>query len=223
MADGGILYLDALPEFSRSALEVLREPLEHGSVTLRRAGEFTTLPARFRLVAAMNPCPRGECDETRGVRRCTPEQVTRYRAGVARTIGEHLHVVVRMRRAPIETDAPEGEATAPVRARIARAREAQTQRWGALNQDVEAGRLCEGAVLTDGAAQLLDTARSKRHLSECRAETVLRVARTVADLALSEGVEGEHVAEALGLQHAALDVPCATRGGENDGAGARHR
>ena len=203
MADGGILFLDELPELSGTILDALREPLERGAVTLSRAGDATTLPARFRLVAAMNPCPCGECDETRGVRRCTPEQVTRYRARVARTIGEHLHVVVRMRREPIETDAAEGEATAPVRARIARAREAQTQRWEALNQDVEVGRLREGAVLTDGAAQLLDTARSNRHLSECRAETVLRVARTVAD--------------------AALDVACATRRGENDGAGARHR
>ena len=192
-------------------LEGLREPLEHGSVTLRRADDSTTLPARFRLVAAMNPCPCGECDETHGTRRCNAEQVARYRARVTGTIGEHLHVVVEMRREPIETDGSQGEASAPVRARIARAHRAQTQRWGASNQDVEADRLREDAVLTEGAARLIDTSRSKRHLSERRAETVLRIARTVADLALSECVEAVHVAEALGLQCAALDAPCGTR------------
>ena len=211
MADGGILFLDELPEFSGSVLQMLREPLEHGCVTLRRADDSTTLPARFRLVAAMNPCPCGECDETRGIRRCNAEQVARYRARVTGTIGEHLHLVVKMRREPFETDAVQGEASAPVRARIARAHRAQTQRWEASNQDVEAGRLREDAVLTEGAAQLLDTARSKRQLSVRRAETVLRVARTVADLALSERVEAAHVAEALGLQCAALDAPCGTR------------
>ena len=210
MADGGILFLDELPEFPRTVLEGLREPLAHGSVTLRRADDSTTLPARFRLVAAMNPCPCGECDGTQGIPRCNAEQVARYRARVAGTIGEHLHVVVKMRREPIETDGSQGEASARVRARIARAHRAQTQRWGASNQDVDAGMLREGAVLTDGAGRLIDTARLNRGLSERRAETVLRVARTVADLALSKRVEAVHVAEALGLQCAALDASCET-------------
>ena len=87
MADAGILFLDELPEFPRTVLEVLREPLEHGSVTLRRAGESTTLPARFRLVAAMTPCPCGECDEKQGIRRCSSEQVARYRARVTGDVG----------------------------------------------------------------------------------------------------------------------------------------
>ena len=89
MADGGILFLDELAEFSQIALQALRDPLEHGLVTLRRAGDATTLPGRFLLVAAMNPCPCGECDEARSEWRCTPEQVMRYWARVAHTIGEH--------------------------------------------------------------------------------------------------------------------------------------
>ena len=153
----------------------------------------------------------GECDETHGIRQCNAEQVARYRARVAGTIGEHLHLVVKMRREPFETDEAQGEASAPVRARITRAHRAQTQRWGASNQDVEAGRLREdggadgrrGAVDRHGAVET--------PLAERRAETVLRVARTVADLALSECVEAAHVAEALGLQCAALDAPCGTR------------
>ena len=95
MADGGILFLDELPEFPRTVLEVLRESLEPGSVTLRRAGESTTLPARFRLVSAMTPCPYGECDETQGIRRCNSEHVARYRARVTGTITEAIWLALR--------------------------------------------------------------------------------------------------------------------------------
>ena len=147
-ADGGVLFLDELPEFSRAVLVGLREPLEHGAVTLRRAAGSATLPARFQLVAAMEPCPCGECDETQGIRRCTAEQMTRYHARVAGTIGEHLHMVVEMGHRPAEEDAFEGEASAPVRARIAQAQRTQRQRWETLNQDVAGDRLRESALLS---------------------------------------------------------------------------
>ena len=147
MADGGILFLDELPELSGTILEALREPLERGTVTLRRADGVTTLPARFLLVAAMNPCPCGECDEARGLRRCAVEQVERYHARVAGTIGEHLHLVVTMRREPIDADRAQGEASAPVRTRVARAREAQAQRQDALNHAVATDMLrCPGCA-----------------------------------------------------------------------------
>ena len=87
-ADGGVLFLDELPQFSRAVLVGLREPLEHGAVTLRRATGAATLPARFQLVAAMEPCPCGECDETQAIRRCTAEQMARYDARVAGTISD---------------------------------------------------------------------------------------------------------------------------------------
>ena len=210
-ADGGVLFLDELPEFSGAVLEGLREPLELGAIRLRRAAGSTTLPARFQLVAAMEPCPCGECDETQAVRRCTAEQMARYHARVAGTIGEHLHVVVEMRRGPAEGDALEGEASAPVRARIAQAQRTQRQRWETLNQDVAAEALREGALLSPGGEQLLGTAQNKRHLSQPRTETVLRVARTIADLARSEGVGAEHIAEAVGYQRVDLDASCAER------------
>ena len=117
LADGGVLFLDELPEFSGTVLEALREPLETGTITLMRAGERTTFPARFQLVAAMSPCPCGACDEAEGVRRCSTEQVARYRARVARTIGEHFDVVVEMTRSRPGRDTVEGEPTAAVRAR----------------------------------------------------------------------------------------------------------
>ena len=206
MADGGILFLDELPEFTGSVLELLGEALEHGSVTLRRASEATTVPARFRLVAAMRPCPCGEYDETQGIGRCTVEQVGRYRARVARTVGEHLHLVVEMRRRALEPNGMEGEATAAVRVRVAQAWERQRARWGSLNQEVAAEALREGAGLSEAARGLLDAAQSKHGWTERRTQTVMRVARTVADLAGSKSVEAEHVAEAVGYRHIGLDA-----------------
>ena len=211
-ADGGVLFLDELPEFSRTVLVGLRETLEHRTVTLSRAAGSATLPARFQLVAAMEPCPCGECDERQGIRRCTAEQMARYHARVAGTIGEHLHVVVEVRRGPAEGDVFEGEASAPVRARIARAQHTQRQRWETLNQDVAAEALREGALLSQGGERLLGTAQKKRHLSQRRTETVLRVARTIADLAGSEHIGAEHIAEAVGYQRVDLDASCAERG-----------
>ena len=167
-ADGGVLFLDELPELSRVVLEGLRETLEHRTVTLSRADGSATLPARFPLIAAMEPCPCGECDERQGIRRCTAEQMARYHARVAGTIGEHLHVVVEMRRGPAEGAALEGEASAPVRARIAQAQRTQRQRWETLNQDVAGDTLREGAFLSEGGEQLLGTAHKKRHLSQRR-------------------------------------------------------
>ena len=199
-ADGGVLFLDELPELSRAVLVGLREPLELGAIRLRRAAGSTTLPARFQLVAAMEPCPCGECDETQAVRRCTAEQMARHHARVAGTIGEHLHVVVEMGRGPTEGDTLEGEASAPVRARVTQAQRTQRQRWETLNQDVAAEALREGALLSEGGERLLGTAQKKRHLSQRRTETVLRVARTIADLARTQRVEAEHVAEAVGYQ-----------------------
>ena len=211
-ADGGVLFLDELPELSRAVLEGLREPLKHGAVTLSRAADSTTLPARFQLVAAMEPCPCGECDEMQGIRRCTAEQMARYHARVAGTVGEHLHMVVEMGRSPGVGDALEGEASAPVRTRIAQAQRTQRQRWETLNQDVAGDTLREGALLSQGGERLLGTAQKKRHLSQGRTETVLRVARTIADLARSEHIGAEHVAEAVGYQRVDLDASCAVRG-----------
>ena len=148
--------------------EGLRETLEHRTVTLSLADGSATLPARFPLIAAMEPCPCGECDERQGIRRCTAEQMARYHARVAGTIGEHLHVVVEMRRGPAEGAALEGEASAPVRARIAQAQRTQRQRWETLNQDVAGDTLREGAFLSEGGEQLLGTAHKKRHLSQRR-------------------------------------------------------
>ena len=140
-------------------------PATRSHVPSRGASEATTLPARFRLVAAMTPYPWDEGD---GARRPTPEEVARYCARVADTIGEHLHVLVKMRREPIETDTAEEEASESLRARAARAHQIADAAQGRIDPARGSRHASEGAVLTDRATQLLDTAQSKHHLSERR-------------------------------------------------------
>ena len=206
LADGGVLFLDELPEFSGTVLEALREPLETGTITLMRASERTKCPARFQLVAAMSPCPCGACDEAEGVRRCSTEQVARYRARVARTLGEHFDVVVEMTRSRPGEDTVEGEPTAAVRARVLQAQEARIRHSGMLSRDMPVEAIGDGAQVSEGAERLLALGARKMGLSERRANTTLKVARTIADLAGSEGIEEEHVAEALSWQTAAVDA-----------------
>ena len=208
LADGGILFLDELPEFSGTILGALREPLETGTITLRRADERTTLPAKFQLVAAMSPCPCGRCDEVEGVRRCTTEQVERYRARVARAIGDHVHLVVRMKRIGPDLPAMEGEPSAAVRARVARAREVQMRRSGAPSQDTPVEVIREDRGVSDEAERLLELGARKLALSQRRTDTTLRVGRSIADLAGSERIEGAHVTEALSYCCAELDPSC---------------
>ena len=197
MADGGVLFLDQVAEFHPGVLEALREPLEYGRVTLADASGKTKLPARFQLVAATGPCPCGECSPEEATRRCTAEFVKRYRRRVGRTIGAHLHVVVEMRREGEDRDAVEGEDSACVRARVARAREAQKARWGVLNRHVAVETLREDAMLAENAEWALERARKQGRQSERTAETVLRVARTIADLEGDRQIAAPHALEAL--------------------------
>ena len=206
LADGGVLFLDELPEFSGTILKVLREPLETGSITLMRAHEQTTLPARFQLVAAMSPCPCGECNEAEDVRRCTTEQMERYHARVAGTIGEDLDIVVEMTRIQPDRDAIEGEPTAAVRARVLRAQEVRLRRSGTLSRDTPVEAIRDGGQVSEGGERLLAAGARKLGLSQRRTDTTLKVARSIADLAGTEGVGEEHVVEALSWQRATTDV-----------------
>ena len=206
LADGGILFLDELPELSATILEALCEPLETGTITLRRASERTTLPARFQLVAAMRPCPCGRCDEAEGVNECSVEQVERYRARVARTLGEHLDIAVEMRRSPPGRDTIEGETTAAVRTRVLRAQEVRLRRSGTLSRDMPVEAIRDGAQVAEGAERLLELGAKKLELSQRRTDTTLRVARTIADLAGADRIGKEHVVEALSWQRAAVDA-----------------
>src|SRR5690625_588668 len=136
LAHHGVLFLDELPEWSRYALEVLRQPLESGTVTVSRASRQCEFPARFQLVAAMNPCPCGWAGDPSGRCRCSPDVVNRHRTRVSGPLMDRIDLHVDVRRLPaaqLRTDAPEGEASAPIRARVEAARARQLDRAGVPN------------------------------------------------------------------------------------------
>jgi magnesium chelatase family protein len=203
LAHNGVLFLDEMPEFDRRVLEVLRQPLEEGRVTIARAARTASFPARFVLVAAMNPCPCGFRGDGRRECRCTPTQVARYRGRLSGPLRDRLDLIVPVPAVPVTaiTDAAAGEGSAVVRARVYAARAVQRTRYGADGPRTNAS-LRGGAVTTlchpDAAGRaLLRRAIEKLGLSARGYDRVLKVSRTIADLAGSDIVTAEHVAEAL--------------------------
>jgi magnesium chelatase family protein len=203
LAHNGVLFLDEMPEFDRRVLEVLRQPLEEGHVTIARAARTALFPARFVLVAAMNPCPCGFLGDERRQCRCTPAQTARYSSRISGPLRDRIDLIVDVPAVPISTiaDAEAGESSTVVRDRVLAARALQTTRYGPTGPRTNAG-LRGGAVAKfcrpDAKGRtLLRTAADKLHLSARGYDRVLKVARTIADLARSETVESDHVAEAL--------------------------
>jgi magnesium chelatase family protein len=202
LAHGGVLFLDELPEFPRSALEALREPLETGRITISRAGRQAAYPARFQLVAAMNPCPcgfLGAFAATGRSCRCSPEAVARYQGRLSGPLVDRIDLQVEVPAVkPRELLAqPEGEDSATVAARVAVARERQHKRQGKPNAELEAADITACAKLETAAQQLLQAAAEKLGWSGRSLHRALKVARTIADLAGTEAVGSAHVAEAL--------------------------
>jgi magnesium chelatase family protein len=198
LAHHGVLFLDELPEYPRAALEALREPLETGRITIARAARRSDFPARFQLVAAMNPCPCGWLGSARPCR-CSPEQVARYQGRLSGPLLDRidLHVEVpALGRAEL-LDAPAGEATAPVQARCVAARERALQRQGKANQALQGGEIDLHAALATPAADFLRQAATRLGWSARATHRVLKVARTIADLAGCVSVSAVHVAEAV--------------------------
>ena len=200
LAHHGVLFLDELPEFTRIVLEALREPLESGSVTISRASRQASFPARFQLVAAMNPCPCGTLGDPAGTCRCGPEQVARYRARVSGPLLDRVDLHVEVPRLRNDDDFAAAESSAAVRERVARARATQIDRAGKPNQRLSVGDLRTHCALAPGSRRLLARAMETLHLSARARDRVLRVARTIADLAQSERIDDEHVAEAIGFR-----------------------
>jgi len=202
LAHQGVLFLDELPEFSRAALEALREPLESGVVWVSRAALQTRYPAAFQLVAAMNPCPCGRLGDPAASCRCTPAQVRHYRARISAPLLDRLdlHIEVpRLTTRDFEAAAC-GESSAAAAARIARARELQMGRQGVCNarlSDVGVQRWC--AVDADGR-RLLDGAIQQLGFSGRARQRVLRVARTIADLEGASALSAMHIGEAVMLR-----------------------
>jgi len=201
LAHHGVLFLDELPEFDRHVLEVLREPLESGQITVSRAARQVDFPARFQLLAAMNPCPCGYLGDSAGRCRCTPDQVTRYRSRLSGPLLDRIDLQVfvpRLESAELTAEhAPAAESSAAVRERVTLARERQQQRAGKANAALTPKELERDCVLDEATRQLLVTALTRLSLSARAYHRVLKVARTIADLAGVEAVTAAHVAEAL--------------------------
>lgn len=195
----GVLFLDELPEFPRNALEALREPLETGHVTIARAAHRAEFPARFQLIAAMNPCPCGYLGDIRHACRCTPEQVARYQGRLSGPLLDRLDMQVEVAAVPPDDllAAPDGEPSAAMAQRVATARARQMQRQDVPNHALAGALLDHVCTLEKDAAEFLRHAAMRLGWSARSFHRVLRVARTIADLAAEETIQIAHLAEAI--------------------------
>lgn len=200
LAHNGVLFLDELPEFSRTVLEALREPLETGRIAVARVARQVEFPARFQLVAAMNPCPCGYFGAARC--RCTPEQVHRYRARLSGPLLDRLDVLVGV--TPVsETQLmqpADGEPSTTIAARVARARDVQRARQRVANAFLSPPEIDRHCPLDASSASLLREVARRQRWSSRALHRVQKLARTIADLADAERIDARHVAEAVGYR-----------------------
>jgi magnesium chelatase family protein len=199
LAHQGVLFLDELPEFDRKVLEVLREPLESGEIVIARAHDKVRFPARFQLVAAMNPCPCGYLGDPSGRCRCTAEQVQRYRAKLSGPLLDRidLHVTVARETTTLGASATHGRDSASVAAEVAAARALQVNRQGRANASLDLAGLNAHCALREDDRRWLEAACERLGLSLRAAHRILKVARTLADLERIADIRREHLAEAL--------------------------
>ena len=204
LAHQGVLFLDELPEFPRAALEALREPLESGTITISRAAHRAEFPARFQLLAAMNPCPCGYLGSSLRACRCSPDQSARYQGKLSGPLLDRidLHVEVGALAAFELINTPPGENTAAIRVRVAAARDRAVARQGHTNQALSGKAIDEQCKLDDAAAKFLNTAAARLGWSGRSIHRCLKVARTIADLAGAASVQVTHVAEAVQYRRA---------------------
>ncbi len=207
LAHHGVLFLDELPEFRRSTLEVLRQPLEDAKVTISRAAGTLTFPARFMLVAAMNPCPCGYFGDIKRECRCGPHQIQRYRQRISGPLLDRidLHMSVPLVEHRALSNATPGETSADFRERVRLARAIQSERFRKspqvfTNADMSPRLLKLHCVIPRDAQIMLDDAMERLNFSARAHDRILKVARTIADLAAAETISSTHLAEALGYR-----------------------
>ncbi|WP_428045123.1 YifB family Mg chelatase-like AAA ATPase [Candidatus Avelusimicrobium fimicolum] len=209
LAHNGVLFLDEFAEFSRSSLEVLREPLENGRVTISRAKETVSYPARFTLIAAMNPCPCGHLGDPIKPCTCSPMQVNRYKSRISGPLLDRIDLTVNLN--PVKysdwNKKSEGETSAQIRERVLKAREIQRNRFKnsatTANAFMTAKEIKEFCLLPAGADAILETAMRKFGLSARSLDKILKTARTIADLDGKENIEVNHLVEVM--QYRPLD------------------
>jgi magnesium chelatase family protein len=212
----GVLFLDELPEFRRNVLEVLRQPLEEGTVTIARAAASVAYPARFMLVAAMNPCPCGLLTDPRRSCQCTPTQIQRYRAKISGPLMDRIDVQVEVPAVPFRelSDDRPAEASSTIRARVVKARAAQRARYQAdqiaCNAQLTPRLVKKYCRADDASRRLLELAMQRLGLSARAYARVLKVARTIADLEGREAIGAPDVAEAISYR--SLDRGLGDRG-----------
>ena len=208
LAHNGILFLDEFPHYTKNALEPMRQPLEDRVITISRARYNVTLPCSFMLVAAMNPCPCGYYNDPSHECTCTPAQVQRYLSRISGPLLDRIDLQVEVVPVPVKelTNAPEGEPSANIRARVVAARERQRERFSNspgvhCNAQMSARQLQELVVLDEAAQDALSLALDRLGLSARAYERVLKVARTIADLEGSDKVQRQHIAEAVSYRN----------------------
>jgi magnesium chelatase family protein len=204
LAHNGVVFLDELPEFDRRVLEVLREPLESGQITISRAARQAEFPARFQLIAAMNPCPCGYHGHPSGRCRCSPDQVLRYRGKISGPLLDRIDLHVEVPSLPLKLlhsdEQTQTESSEIIGKRVAAARQRQAARCGKANSQLGNRQVAIHCQLDGESRQLLENAIAKLGLSARAYHRILKVARTIADLADEEKISLAHLSEAIGYR-----------------------
>ena len=201
LAHHGVLFLDELTEFDRHVLEVLREPLETGNIAISRAARQVQFPARFQLVAAMNPCPQG-CDiDVNGNCACTPEQIRRYRGRISAPLLDRIDIhidVPRVAKEQLKLKTPNNSETShDVQTRVCAARKLQINRQEKPNAYMTNKEIEKFCSLNDDCDKLMDKAFEQLGLSARGYHRTLKLARSIADLDISDSIETNHLSEAI--------------------------
>lgn len=204
LAHNGVLFLDELPEFNRAVLESLREPLESGTIRISRAGHQAQFPARFQLIAAMNPCPCGHAGNPAGNCRCTPDQISRYRGRLSGPLLDRIDMHVELPSISYQelstNEVERTESSSAVASRVASAQNRQVTRSGKLNAHLITREIDQHCVPEPSARQLLATAVDRLGLSARAYHRILKLALTIADLESSATIGSQHLAEAIGFR-----------------------
>ena len=203
LAHNGVLFLDELPEFDRRVLEVLREPLESGKIVISRATRQAEFPARFQLVAAMNPCPCGYLSHPNGRCHCTPDQIQRYRSRISGPLLDRIDMHIEVPPVPlkeIQSTTSKEENSETIRKRVMKAYQRQLKRNQHLNAQMNTQDIKRFCQLDKPASQLLEQAVTNLGLSARSHNRILKVARTIADLKNEENISMQHISEAIGYR-----------------------
>ena len=209
LAHNGILFLDELPEFRRDSLEVLRQPLEDGNVTISRVNATLTYPCNIMLIASMNPCKCGYFGDSRRQCTCTPTQVNRYRSRISGPLLDRIDIQVEVSNVDYEdlSSTENSETSAEIKKRVNKTRKLQLERYKDYNiysnSQLDAGMLKKFCPLGEEENAILRAAFDNLGLSARAHSRILKVARTIADLEGSENIKSEHIAEAI--QYRSLD------------------